>query len=168
MKIRHFLLCLVVLMSLWGVGCTPARSEPEYLKTGGCGEVSGRMNGVEFSAVVELSKNGERVRVEYLSPASLCGLVLTSRGDACEVSLGEMHFTCKATDIARLLHPASAFLLNGEAKSVQKEGENTVLTFSAGGTLTLSSKGEPISFASADMDLRVVWWQSGTPGKLGS
>ena len=44
---------------------------------------------------------------------------------------------------------------------VQKEGENTCLTFSGGEVLTLSPKGEPLSFVREDLHLRVTWWQSG-------
>ena len=63
MKIRHFLLLVVVLVSSWVVGCAPTQREMEFLKTGGRGEVAGEMSGVAFSAVVELSPNGEGVRV---------------------------------------------------------------------------------------------------------
>lgn len=168
MKIRHFLLLVVVLMSSWVVGCASARSGMDYLVFGGHGEVSGRMSGVEFSAVVELSKNGERVRVEYLSPDALCGLILTSEGETCEVRLGEMCFTCETSKIAGFLRPATAFLQHGEANCVQKNGENTVLTFPASGTLTLSPKGEPLFFEREDIDMRVVWWQNGTSANFGS
>ena len=161
MKIRHFLLWLVVGVSLLWSGCTPARSGTEYLTVGGRGEVTGRMNGMEFSAVIELGKNGENISVEYLSPTSLKGMVLTSDGENCEVNLGEVSFSCKETEMSGLLLPATAFLAYGDAKSVQKEGENTVLTFPTGGVLTLSPKGEPISLSGEDIDVRVVWWESG-------
>ena len=165
MKIRHFLLLIVVLMSLWGTGCAPARSGMDYLASGGRGEVSGKMSGVEFSAVVELSPKGERVRVEYLSPASLCGLTLTASGEACEVKLGEVQFVCNTSEVAGFLRPVSVFLPKEEAATVQKTGENTVLTFPSGETLTLSPKGEPISLAREDINMRVVWWQSGMVGE---
>ena len=168
MKIRHFLLLVVVLMSSWGIGCAPARSGMEYLSSGGGGEVSGQISGMAFSAVVELSANGETARVEYLSPEALCGLVLTATGESCEVRLGEMCFTCETDDVMGFLRPATAFLLYGEANSVQKDGENTVLTFPAGGTLTLSPKGEPLSLYREDIDMRVVWWQNGEKENLGS
>ena len=168
MKIRHFLLLVVVLMSLLMFGCAPARSETEYLKTGGSCEVSGQMSGMDFSAVVEIAVGGERVRVEYLSPESLCGLVLTSDGETCEVQLGEMYFTCKAVDVVGFLRPATSFLQPQEASSVQKEGENTVFTFSTGEQLTLSAKGEPLSLVGEDISMRVVWWQSTEPSNLGS
>lgn len=168
MKIRHFLLLIVVLMSLWGFGCAPARSGMEYLSSGGGGEVSGQMDGMAFSAVVELSPNGERVRVEYLSPNALCGLTLAVEGESCEVCLGEMRFTCEVSEIAGFLRPVTAFLLYGDANSVQKEEENTVLTFPSGSALTLSPKGEPISLVGEDVEMRVVWWQNGTRGDFGS
>ena len=168
MKIRHFLLWIVVLMSLWGTGCAPARSGMDYLESGGHGEVSGQMDGMAFSAVVELSPNGERVRVEYLSPDALCGLTLTLLGESCEVRLGEVCFSCDVGEVEGLLRPATAFLLYGDANSVQKEGENTVLVFPSGSTLTLSPKGEPISLVGEDVEMRVVWWQRGTAANLGS
>ena len=161
MKIRHFLLLIVVLVSLWTVGCAPARSEMDYLATGGRGEVSGKMSEMEFAAVVEISSGGETLRVEYLSPASLCGLILTVRGEECEVKLGDVCFVCDVDEVAGFLRPVSAFLPQEEAATVQKSGENTVLNFPSGGTLTLSPKGEPIAFVQGDIDVRVVWWERG-------
>ena len=133
----------------------------DYLISGGRGEVRGEMSGVEFCAVVELSSGGENLRVEYLSPASLCGFVLTSKGEECEVKLGDVCFTCNIEEVSGLLRPATAFLLYGDANTVQKEGENTVLTFPTGGTLTLSPKGEPLLLAREDIQMNVVWWESG-------
>ncbi len=161
MKIRHFLLLVVVLMSSWAIGCAPARSGMEYLSSGGRGEVRGKMSGVEFSAVVEISSDGEDLRVEYLTPASLCGLILTARNEECEVKLGEVGFTCNVSEVAGFLRPVTAFLPQEEAATVQREGENTVLTFPTGGTLTLSPKGEPLSVTREDIDMRVVWWERG-------
>ena len=162
MKIRHFLLCLVVGLSLFVWGCVPSKSTTDYLVQGGYGEVSGRMGGVEFEAVVELAQKGERVRVEYLSPASLCGITLTLEGERCEVRVrDDMTFVCTPDEVAGLLRPATAFLTNGVAKSVQKEGENTVLTFPDGSVLTLSPKGEPLSYSCGNFDARMTWWQSG-------
>ncbi len=161
MKIRHFLLLVVVLMSSWAIGCAPARSGMDYLASGGRGEVRGEMSGVEFSAVVDVSKGGELLRVEYLSPDSLCGLILTASGEECEVKLGEVQFVCDTSEVAGFLRPVTAFLPQGDANTVQKEGENTVLTFPAGGTLTLSPKGEPLSLTREDIDMRVVWWERG-------
>lgn len=162
MKIRHFLLWIVVGVSLLWLGCTPARSGTDYLTTGGRGEVVGKLNGMDFTAVIELGENGETVRVEYLTPTSLCGLVLTSDGERCEVNLGEVSFSCEASKTDGFLLPATAFLLYGDAKSVQKEGENTVLTFPSGSILTLSPKGEPLALSSEDIEVRVVWWECGT------
>ena len=160
MKIRHFLLLVVVLISLWGTGCAPARSGMDYLESGGHGEVSGEMNGIEFSALIEISPTGESVRVEYLSPASLSGLTVTKKEERYEVRLGEVCSVCDRTEIAGFLRPVTAFLPYGDAKSVQKEGENTILTFPDGGMLTLSPKGEPFAFKREDIEMRVVWWQS--------
>ena len=50
---------------------------------------------------------------------------------------------------------------HSRSKSVQKEGENTVLTFPCGSVLTLSQKGEPIALSGESIDMRVVWWESG-------
>jgi hypothetical protein len=161
MKIRHFLLLVVVLVSFLAVGCTPARSTQDYLASGGRGEVAGKMNGVEFSAVIEISEGGDVFCIEYLSPSSLCGLVVRVEGEVCKVKLGEVCFTCGKDEVAGFLRPVSAFLPHGDAKTVQKEGEKTVLTFSSGGTLTLSPKGEPLAFICEDIDVRVVWWERG-------
>ncbi len=168
MKIRQFLLLCVVVMSLLGFGCAPARSDRDYLTQGGRGEVFGRLGEMEFSAVVELSERGECVRVEYLSPESLRGLTLTAKGKGCEVRLGELCFSCSEEEVAGFLRPATAFLLYGDANSVQKEGENTVLTFPSGSRLTLSPKGEPLSILGEGTEVRVVWWQSGASTNFGS
>ena len=162
------MLLTVVLISMWGFGCAPARSGMDYLESGGHGEVSGQINGMDFSALVEISPGGESVRVEYLSPDALCGLTLTLLGESCEVRLGEVCFSCDVGEVEGLLRPATAFLLYGDANSVQKEGENTVLVFPSGSTLTLSPKGEPISLVGEDVEMRVVWWQRGTAANLGS
>ena len=157
--IRHFLLWVVVLLSLLGEGCAPARSRADYLILGGTGEVQGEMSGVSFSAAIELSPGGERVRVEYLSPASLCGIVLVSDGKTCEVTLGELSFSCEADAMSGFLRPVTAFLRGEDAASVQRVGENTVLTFPTGEVLTLSPSGAPISLTSREVTLRVIWWQ---------
>ena len=160
MKIRHFLLLVVVLLSLCGAGCAPARSGADYPTTGGRGEVRGAMGDVEFSAVIELSPGGERLRVEYLSPSSLCGLVLVSDGKTCEVTLGELSFACHADEVSGFLRPVTAFLKGKDATSVQRVGENTVLTFPSGEVLTLSPTGAPISLVGEDLNLQVVWWET--------
>ena len=159
MKIRHFLLLVVVLMSSWAVGCAPAGSTLDYLNVGGRAEVTGEMSGVAFSAVVEIAENGEHVRVEYLSPASLKGMVFVTEGETCEVFLGDVSFVCDPCEVAGFLRPATAFLQHGGANSVQKEGENRVLTFPTGETLTLSPSGTPISLNRDDIHLRVIWWE---------
>lgn len=166
MKIRLFLLLVVVLMSSWAVGCAPARSGMDYLSEGGRAEVRGEMSGVAFCAVVELSKNGERVRVEYLAPDSLCGLILVAEGERCEVCLGDVSFACSTGEVVGFLRPATAFLLQGDANTVQRVGADTVLTFPTGGTLTLSPQGEPRYLVREDIEMRVVWWQKGTAETL--
>lgn len=168
MKIRHFLLLIVVLMSSWTVGCAPARSKMDYLQEGGRGEVRGEMSGVAFCAVVELSPNGESVRMEYLFPDALCGMIFLFDGETCKVTLGELSFSCDACEVAGFLRPATAFFPQGDASSVQKAGENTVLTYPTGGTLTLSPKGEPLSLSREDIKMQVVWWQKGTVENLES
>ena len=162
MKIRHFLLLVVVLMSSWAVGCAPARSNQEYLRSGGRGEVAGSMSGMDFSAVVEISSGGEVLCVEYLSPNALKGLVLRAKGEVCEVKLGDVSFVCDTNEIAGFLRPVSAFLPQGDATTVQKEGENTALTFPDGGVLTVSPEGAPISFAREDIEVHTVWWEQGS------
>jgi hypothetical protein len=120
------------------------------------------MSGAEFSAVVGISAGGEAARIEYLAPASLGGLVLIVKNGECEVTLGAVCFTCSAEEVAGFLRPVNAFLPQGEAVSVQQEGENTVLTFPDGGTLTLSPDGTPISFAREDIEMHTVWWETGS------
>ena len=159
MKIRHFLLLVVIVMSSWAVGCAPAGDTLDYLTVGGRAEVAGEMSGVAFSAVVEIAKDGECVRVEYLSPASLKGMVFVTKGEACEVFFGDVSFVCDPCEVAGFLRPATAFLQHGDANSVQKEGENRVLTFPTGETLTLSQNGTPISLNRDDIYLRVIWWE---------
>ena len=160
MKFRHFLLLIVVLMSSWAVGCSPKQGNMDYLTSGGCGEVRGEMSGVEFCALVEIGRDGEFVRVEYRSPDSLEGLILRAEGDRCEVSLGDMSFVCNPSDVVGFLRPATAFLIEEEAITAQKEGENTVLQFPTGGKLVLSQKGKPIALSREDIQMQVVWWQS--------
>lgn len=159
MKIRHFLLLVVVLMSSWAVGCAPAGSGLDYLSEGGRAEVAGEMSGVAFSAVVEIAKSSERVRVEYLSPESLKGMVFVTEGETCEVSLGDVSFSCNPCEVAGFLRPATVFLQHGDANSVQKEGDNRVLTFPTGETMTLSPSGTPLSLEREDIHLRVIWWE---------
>jgi hypothetical protein len=93
---------------------------------------------------------------------------LNADKEICEVHLGEICFACEKFEMEGLLRPATAFLLYGDAKSVQKEGENTVLTFPSGIVLTLSPKGEPLSLMGEGIEVRVVWWESGASKNLGS
>ena len=161
MKTRHFLLLLVVLVSWWGVGCTPLQSGTDYIDFGGRGEVKGSMDGVEFAALIALSPKGEVLQVEYTSPPSLCGLKLRAQEESCEVALGEVCFVCNTREVAGFLRPVGAFLPQESAKTVQKQGENTVLTYPNGGILILSPDGEPLSFSDEGIDVRVIWWEMG-------
>ena len=99
--------------------------------------------------------------MEYLSPDSLCGLKLLAKGEECQVTLGELSFVRSTDEVVGFLRPATAFLLYGDANSLQKDGENLVLNFSAKGMLTLSSAGTPISLVRDDIRLQVVWWEEG-------
>ena len=161
MKTRHFLLLLVVLVSWWGAGCTPVQSSTDYVNSGGRGEVTGSMDGVEFSALITLSQKGEVLQVEYTSPPSLCGLKLKAQGERCEVVLGEVSFVCNTREVVGFLRPVGVFLPQESAKTVQKQGENTVLTYPNSGVLILSPEGEPLSFSGEGIDVRVVWWETG-------
>ena len=161
MKTRHFLLLLVVLVSWWGVGCTPVQSGTDYIDFGGRGEVKGSVDGVEFAALIALSQKGEVLQVEYTSPPSLCGLKLRAQGESCEVVLGEVSFVCNTREVVGFLRPVGVFLPQESAKTVQKQGENTVLTYPNNGVLILSPDGEPLSFSDEEIDVRVVWWEMG-------
>ncbi|MBO5931240.1 MAG: hypothetical protein J6Q70_03290 [Clostridia bacterium] len=161
MKTRHFLLLLVVLVSWWGVSCAPLQGGIDYIHSGGRGEVRGSMDGVEFSALITLSQKGEVLQVEYTSPSSLCGLKLRAQGESCEVALGEVSFVCNTAEVVGFLRPVGVFLPQESAKTVQKQGENTALTYPNGGGLILSPKGEPISFSGEGIDVRVIWWETG-------
>jgi hypothetical protein len=164
MKIRHILLLLVVVVSSFAIGCTPRQSNTGYLGRGGRGEVRGELNGVAFCALIEVGEGGAWGRVEYLAPASLCGLVLEVTGERCEVFLGEVKYTCDAREVAAFLQPVSVFLMENAHTATQREGENTVLTFPTGEVLTLSKNGQPLSFSGEQINLHVVWWQSGERG----
>ena len=145
-------------------GCAPARSEMDYLLVGGRGEATGELRGMAFCALVEVGAGGAWARVEYLAPVSLCGLTLEVTGEVCEVSLGDMKYTCDAREVAAFLQPVSVFLMENAPTATQREGENTVLTFPTGEVLTLSPKNEPLAFSGEQINLRVVWWQSGDRG----
>ena len=165
MKIRQFLLLLVVGVSLLCSGCAPARSEMDYLLVGGRGEVTGEMSGMAFCALVEIGEGGAWARVEYLAPESLKGMALTLEGGACKVALGDLNYTCAATEVEGFLRPVSVFLIKETAATVQKEGEDTALTFPGGGKLTLTPSGEPLAFEGEDVSVRITWWQSGNAGE---
>ena len=164
MKIRQFLLLLVVGVSLLCSGCAPARSEMDYLLVGGRGEVTGEMRGMAFCALVEIGEGGAWARVEYLAPEALKGMALAVEGEMCKVVLGDLNYTCAATEVEGFLQPVSVFLIKETAATVQKEGEDTTLTFPSGGKLILTSQGEPLSFSCEDIAVRVTWWQSGNAG----
>ena len=168
MKIRQFLLLLVVGVSLLCSGCAPARSEMDYLLVGGRGEATGELRGMAFCALVEVGAGGAWARVEYLAPEALKGMALTLEGEACKVALGDLHYTCAATEVEGFLQPVSVFLIKETATTVQKEGEDTVLTFPGGGKLTLTPRGEPLAFEGADISVRITWWQSGNAGACSS
>ena len=168
MKIRQFLLLLVVGVSLLAIGCAPARSNASYIVTGGRGEVTGEMRGMAFCALVEIGEGGAWARVEYLAPEALKGMALTVEGEICKVVLGELNYTCAATEVEGFLQPVSVFLIKETAATVQKEGEDTVLTFPGGGKLTLTPRGEPLAFEGEDVSVRITWWQSGNAGACSS
>lgn len=165
MKIRQFLLCIVVLMSCMTIGCSSVGNRLDYLQSGGRAEIEGEMDGLAFRGVITIAAGGDEVSIEYLAPTDLCGLVILVDGEACRVRLGDVQFNCDVSEVSGFLRPVVAFLPQGETKSVQKDGKNTVLVFPSEQTLTLSEQGEPIAFTGENLWVRVVWWQSSAPAE---
>ena len=165
---RNFLrgIAFLVLLGVLGggVSCAPSLPAPDGGMTGSfSAELAGELYGVSFCARLEVTEEetGRKIRLEYLSPPALEGLILeTVAGEeGVTLTLGEQRLETTAAAVAGWLLPAEALLLVGEEPplSVERNGEGSYRFVLPGETIfTVDPKGIPQSLSSPNICLSVL------------
>ncbi len=131
-------------------------------------EIKGSLRGQEFCAKISSvgGTNAEKsICVEYLSPASLCGVTVCATLDSdrkaedCRASLGSLSFDLPDESATGLLAPILVLLLPNEASTVEKRADGYHLALSGGQKLMISEEGIPVEYASDTLFFRVIWWE---------
>ncbi len=162
--------CLL-LAALLLAGCSPPPAGADFLAyqtKSSRAELSGELNGVEFSALVELSPlpedgSAREFRLEYTAPDELRGIVLMSREGVTTLSFeglelpgGVFSDLCKPADAFAL----SADVISAEAKKSEDGTALTQLVLSDGSSVTVDSEsGYPVGITTSGLTLRVVWFE---------
>lgn len=177
---RGVLLGLWILLSLLlvfsGISCGVQErwDYGAYRASGFSAEVQGSLRGEEIAARIEYDATGGG-RVDFLSPAALCGLSLRLFPDGrAELAEESLSIALPATSLAGLLEPLSFFLPEGSPRTVEKipasaaaillavEDGRRVLSLSYGEGYYLYLDGEtrrPLGVVTPEARLSVVWWE---------
>lgn len=155
--------------------CAPPPSSPFAAEGAFSAEIVGTLAGEELSAVIHASQKadtGEReVGVCFLSPSAWKGMairaVIRSDGELGEaqVTLGERSVPTEGGRVAGLLSPVLILLDASEAATVQKQGEEYLLTLGDGAQFWLDVEGRPKRYESESVSFSVVWWEAAGPWK---
>lgn len=142
MRIRKIVCVIIALLTLCGCGSIDS-SVLNYAERSFCADVEGQVDGLDFAARVQVSAPGEdnthtaqktqsvrsvrSVRVEFSSPESLRGIVVTKGAEGTSISLDGTVISDAAAQgwliIAQLLIP------EGQVVSIKKsEGEIVTAT----------------------------------------
>ena len=162
MKIRHFLLFLVLCVVLTCAGCAgDARDRFAYRERDARFVVEGSVRGFAFSAELfrEIdATGGKRDTLRYLAPASLEGVTLTRESDgALTLSKGEMVRVCVADEVAGMLLPICLlFDTPTTIETIRQSADGcTHVTLAGGVSMTLSPDGTPTTVRSPDAALTI-------------
>ena len=162
---------LVVMLLL--VSCSP--SPPNYFaytEQSLRAELRGKLHGNDFVALLELKhdpnglKGGSHIRIEYLAPESMKGIMVlapldTGEGIFATATLGELSLRVLRESVAGWLLPADLLLAlrDDPIERVERREEGFFLTFEEGITLLVDREGMPLALRSDAVDLKVVWWE---------
>lgn len=162
---------LLLVVLLWGYGGCATQTPPDYLaflERAFAAEIRGERNGTAFSAKISAtpSADGVTVRVEYLTPDTLSGIVVTSTcnadgglaGDA-EVSRGKTTVRLDSESLFGLLEPVRCWFLLDTHTAVQKDDGGYVLQFADGVTAVMDETGLPSSYSAPSIWYDVIWWE---------
>ena len=134
MRIRKIVCVIIALLTLCGCGSIDS-SVLNYAEHAFCADVEGQVDGIDFSARVQVSsadENGARsIRMEFSSPENLCGIVVTKDAEGTSISLDGINISDAAAQgwlvIAQLLVP------EGQVVSIKNSEQGTA-------TVALDSK----------------------------
>lgn len=156
-KIGVFVIfCALVLAQL---GCGGAESDPFAVFRGGfCADVTGELNGIAFSAMVEAepSEGGEQaVTVTFYAPSGLSGTVLRrDNTGAVSLSAGKVRLeSLESTDFSAFF---GLFPTSGEVTAVSLDEQGRTQVIFAGGSLLLLPDGTPCTVSTAAGRVRLL------------
>ena len=161
-------LALLLVITLFLAGCGTGGQEKRLAFLGKPlrAEIELEREGKSATAVIELgtAEDGKRfMRLTFLSPKSLEGVVAEARGESLSLSLGETSFDAPEATAA-LLRAGELFSDTGvllSVKRVRAEAESLtelVVSSSAGDrTLTLSDSDRLLSITAEDIKVTVIW-----------
>lgn len=163
MKIRHFLLFVVLGVVLVCTGCKGGAEDLfAYRERDVCLVIEGSVRG--FACSAELCREidtagGARDTLRYLAPASLVGVTLTRDPDGTLIlSTGELSRVCRVDEVEGMLLPIRLlFDLCADVETIRRTTDGgTHLTMTGGISLTLSPDGLPTTLLSPDASLKIT------------
>ncbi len=166
-RLAGYALLLAVLTVTALCGCACQQGIPDYFSyqtSDFTAEIRGTLHGVPFSALLngKTSATGERIlHMTYLSPSVLSDVELERYPDgSVQILCGDLALSSDRDALAGLLLPADLLLSPpAEIVAVHKENGVTHLSLPNERTLALSQSGVPLSAASSNCSLDVVWWE---------
>lgn len=131
-------------------------------------EVGWKDGGEEARAKISVTPEASAygLKVEYLAPPALEGIVLTGRcdetGQLCgeaSVALDGVVLELEGVAVEGFFLPATAFLAGEELLRVERAGEDYRVTLESGWELSLNASGVPKGCRGETVDFWVVWWE---------
>lgn len=163
MKIRQLLLLFITASLIFvATGCRSLsdadKSDTAYRKKPFRAEISGKLSGVSFGAVIEKTEAG--ASVSYLRPDALSGITLCKNGE--DVFLNHAGKQTPVSDgaLSGLLSPLEILITETEPLRIQKTKKGYTLSLSDNGTLTLTPERLPSDYESPSLCFTVVWWEN--------
>ena len=158
MRIRKIIFVITVLLMLSGCGRVDAEVL-SYAEHSFCASVEGEADGLKFAAELQIGapdERGERnVRLEFLSPQSLRGIVVTRDAQATNVSLDGVSIDNAAAD--GYLDVARSLIPRGQVVSIKKADDTAIATVALDSKQTIRidlNTGAPLH-AQMDGDRRI-------------
>jgi len=165
MKI-YKMICVIIALLMLG-GCGKIDSEVlSYAERPFCAEVKGQMHGLDFSASVQVSARnedgGRNIRIQFVSPESLRGIVVTNDGKESRVDLDGVSLKDSAAEgwmlAAQLLIPQGQVV---SIKSAEQDPHTAVVLLDSKQTIIIDvNTGAPLEAAIDGTYVKVTRFES--------
>ena len=141
-------------------GCALSPTDPgSFRDTCFRAEIDGLLGDVSFGAIIE--QTAAELRITYLCPDALEGIVLCKSGDRVFIKSGEQTQEIDEKSVSGLLSPLTVLLERKAPTRIRKTEDGTALTLGNGAILRLNQNGNPIAYESDMLRFLTVWWEDG-------